>query len=150
MKAEYNTRQRALILEFLKENSAHVSARDIASHLQEQGVKVGIATIYRSLDRLCEQGVVRKFVIDERSGACFQYASGAECNEHFHLKCISCGRLIHMDCDFLSQMEEHILKEHGFVVSSGKTVIYGKCSDCASGEGEDESDESHKCSCHRH
>jgi Fur family ferric uptake transcriptional regulator len=130
MKAEYNTRQRALILDFLKENSAHVSVRDIIEHLKEQGIKVGTATVYRTLDKLCALGVVRKFVVDERSGACYQYTHGAECDEHFHLKCVSCGALIHMDCNFLAEMEKHIFEDHGFTVSSGKTVIYGLCANC--------------------
>lgn len=134
MKAEYNTRQRAVILDFLKENSAHVSARDILEHLNAMGIKVGVATIYRTLDKLCSIGLVKKFVIDERSGACYQYVRGAECEEHFHLKCVSCGKLIHMDCGFLAEMEKHILDEHGFTVSSGKTVIYGRCAECESGE----------------
>lgn len=131
MKAEYNTKQRALILDFLKESSAHVSAKEIALHLEEQGVSVGTATIYRTLDRLCEQGVVRKFVIDERGGACYQYAENGDCSNHFHLKCINCGSLIHIDCDFVAEMEKHFFDDHGFTVSSGKTVIYGVCSACS-------------------
>ncbi len=131
MKAEYNTKQRAIILDFLKENSAHVSVRDIIAHLNEQGLSVGTATVYRTLDKLCEQGIVRKFIIDERSGACYQYAQGAECNEHFHLKCVNCGALIHVDCGFVAEMERHFFEEHGFTVSSGRTVIYGVCSKCA-------------------
>ena len=148
MKAEYNTRQRGAILDFIKENSAHVSARDIIEHLKTQGIKIGVATVYRTLDRLCELGLVRKFVIDERSGACYQYVQGAECEEHFHLKCISCGRLIHMDCGFLAEMEEHILREHGFTVSSGKTVIYGKCAQCEP-RGDAPTGDTHCCH-HKH
>ncbi len=147
MASEYKTKQRAVILDFLKENSAHVCARDIAQHLEEQGIHIGVATVYRALERLCEQGVVRKFVIDERSGACYQYVQDTECNEHFHLKCISCGALIHMNCGFLKKMEEHIFDEHGFTVSSGKTVIYGLCSKC---NGENREDTSHFCTCHKH
>lgn len=131
MKAEYNTRQRAIILDFLKESSAHVSVRDIVAHLKEQGISVGTATVYRTLDKLCEQGVVRKFVIDERSGACYQYAHGCDCNEHFHLKCINCGALIHVDCGLVAKLEKHFFDEHGFTVSSGRTVIYGLCHECA-------------------
>lgn len=149
MKAEYNTRQRALILDFLKENSAHVSARDIILHLQEQGVSIGTATVYRTLDKLCEQGVVKKFVIDERSGACYQYIQGAECDEHFHLKCVKCGTLIHMDCGFLAQMEKHIFEDHGFTVSSGKTVIYGTCAGCSPKSNENASSSGHCCN-HKH
>lgn len=147
MKAEYNTRQRALILNFLKENSAHVSARDIINHLKEQGLSVGTATIYRTLDRLTEQGVIKKFVIDERSGACYQFVHGAECNEHFHLKCIKCGALIHMDCEFIAEIEEHFFKEHGFTVSSGKTVIYGECARCSNCGRDEGHDTYSRCSC---
>ena len=147
MASEYKTKQRAIILDFLKENSAHVTARDIATHLSEQGIHIGVATVYRSLDRLCEQGIIRKFVIDERSGACYQYVQDAECNEHFHLKCISCGALIHMNCDFLKKMEEHIFDDHGFVVSSGKTVIYGLCSAC---RGDNRQNSADCTCCHKH
>lgn len=149
MKTEYNTRQRALIIEFLKENSAHVTVRDIIQHLSEQGIRVGTATVYRTLDKLCALGVVRKFVVDERSGACYQYTHGAECDEHFHLKCVSCGALIHMDCGFLEQMEKHIFEDHGFTVSSGKTVIYGLCADCNPKSVENGPSSGHCCN-HKH
>ena len=88
MKAEYSTRQRNQILDFLKEASSHVTAGEIVAHLKEQGAKVSTATVYRTLDKLCASGYVKKFVIDERSGACYQYAKGADCDAHFHLKCI--------------------------------------------------------------
>ncbi len=130
MKSEYSTKQRAIILEFLKESSSHVTASDIISHLKEQNIKIGTATVYRTLEKLVSDGTVKKMVIDERSGACYQYMKSAHCDNHFHLKCLSCGKLIHLGCDFLGKMEAHILKEHGFTVSSGKTVIYGYCQEC--------------------
>lgn len=130
MKAEYSTRARVLILDFLKENTAHVTASDIISYLQAKGVKIGVATVYRTLEKFVCDGIVRKMVIDERSGACYQYIQSSECSSHFHLKCLSCGALIHLSCDFLKNMEEHILNDHGFTVSSGKTVIYGTCASC--------------------
>ena len=131
MRGEYTTRQRALILNFIKESSSHLTVSDIVDGLKLQNIAIGKATVYRTLEKLCESGMVRKFVIDEKSGACYQYARDAECANHFHLKCIKCGRLIHLSCDFLSKMEEHILSEHNFKVSSGKTVIYGVCYSCS-------------------
>jgi Fur family ferric uptake transcriptional regulator len=134
MKAEYSTRARVLILEFLKENTAHVTASDIIEHLKKQNIKIGVATVYRTLDKFVSDGIVRKMTIDERSGACYQYIHSAECASHFHLKCIKCGSLFHLSCDFLKNMEKHILDEHGFTVSSGKTVIYGLCKSCSDKE----------------
>ena len=131
MKSEYSTKQRAIILDFLRESSTHVTASDIISYLKEQNIKIGVATVYRTLDKLVSCGTVKKMVIDERSGACYQYMKNAHCDNHFHLKCLNCGKLIHLGCDFLDKLESHILKEHGFTVSSGKTVIYGYCQDCS-------------------
>ena len=130
MKNEYSTKQRALILEFLKENTAHVTAGDILAHLKAQGYKVGVATVYRTLEKFVADGTIRKMIIDERSGACYQYIHASACEQHFHLKCLSCGKLIHLSCDFLNSMEKHILADHNFTVASGKTVIYGYCGDC--------------------
>ena len=130
MKNDYNTKQRKIILDFLKENTAHVTALDIYEHLKTQGISIGLATIYRTLDKFVDDGLVKKFVIDEHSGACYQLLDGVECETHFHLKCLKCGKLIHLSCNFMERMEKHIFDEHSFVVSSGKTVIYGLCADC--------------------
>ena len=72
MRGEYSTKQRDAILSFLKENNAHVSASDIVFHLKEQGYKISTATVYRTLDKLVSDGVVRKMVVGDGSGACYQ------------------------------------------------------------------------------
>ena len=133
MKQEYNTRQKESILEYLRANSQrHVSVGDILEHLKETGREVGTTTVYRYLDRLTKSGEVRKYVIDEVSGACYQYVEDADdCREHFHLKCTRCGRLIHVDCGHLREVGEHILAHHRFLVDRSKTVFYGICESCA-------------------
>lgn len=130
MRGEYSTKQRSAVLDFLKENNAHVTASDIVFHLKELGVNVSTATVYRTLEKLEGEGVVRKMFIDQGHSACYQYVDEGACAEHFHLKCIKCGRLIHLSCDFLREMESHIFDDHGFTVSSGRTVIYGICDVC--------------------
>ena len=147
MRGEYNTKQRALILEFMKESGAHHTVSDIVEELKLRGVTVGTATVYRALDRLVSTGEIKKFVIDEKSGACYQYARDAECNRHFHLKCVNCGKLIHLSCEVLAEMEGHILRDHGFTVSVGKTVIYGLCASCSESGGAESCAAS--CRCHK-
>ena len=130
MRGQYSTKQREAIAEFLRTTSDHVSASEIIARLREMNISVGAATVYRTLDKLEKEGLVRKMSTGDGS-ACYQYISHLECHQHFHLKCLSCGRLIHLDCDFLADMEKHILDHHGFTISTGKTVIYGKCADCS-------------------
>ncbi len=127
--ANYKTKQKELILSYLKScPSPHVTAGDIAAHLKNSGNPVGVATVYRQLEKLTEAGLVRRYSLDE--GACFQYVGGGNCREHFHLKCLRCGRLIHTDCEFLSEVAPHILEHHGFLVDNSRTVMYGICREC--------------------
>ncbi len=125
----YKTKQKGLILECVKETDGrHFTADDIAVMLDERGTHVGKATVYRGLDRLLSDGVIKKYTLGDKSGACYQY-NGSSC-EHFHLKCTACGKLIHADCDFLEKLASHVSSDHGFVIDGSRTVFYGKCSEC--------------------
>ncbi len=130
MKQEYSTKQRIVILELLKESSTHITAKDILNYLKNKGLNVSVATVYRTLEKFEKEGIVKKMTIGDGQGACYQYTGELSCQSHFHLKCIECGELIHLSCDFLDKMEKHIYDEHSFVISSGKTVIYGRCANC--------------------
>ena len=133
---EYNTKQKEKLIAFLiKNKNRHTNVQEISSYLAEEGSPVGTATIYRHLDRLVEQGVVRRYVFDGKSGACYQYiGEDGSCHEHFHLKCVSCGTLTHLDCDFLSGVNRHIYEHHGFTVNTSQTVFYGICPSCSGSE----------------
>ena len=109
----------------------HVTASEIIAYLSCGENSVGSATIYRYLDKLVSGNIIRKFYLDEKTGACYQMAEdNAECHEHFHLKCINCGKLYHIDCSYMKSLNSHIFEHHGFKVDNSKTVLYGKCEEC--------------------
>lgn len=125
----YKTKQRDEIVEFF---NSHRGKCYSAKELIKSGeVSSGEATIYRTLSKLANQGILKKFTDGE--AACYQLNESEECSRHFHLKCEKCGKLIHMDCDFMAEMSRHIEQSHGFFVDIGKTVIYGLCADCNKG-----------------
>ncbi len=132
----YNTRQKENLMAFLIQNKdKHTNVQEISAYLSAEGTPVGTATIYRQLDRLVENGIVRKYILDGKSGACYQYIDDEEgCMEHYHLKCVSCGKLFHMSCRQLSGISRHIYEEHGFTVNSSQTVFYGVCAACSEAE----------------
>ena len=129
----YNTKQKEKLLEYLiKNKNKHTNVQEISAFLSAEGKSVGVATIYRQLDKLVEQGIVRKYAFDGKTCACYQYIEDEEqCRSHFHLKCLSCGKLIHLDCEHLSELTRHIEEEHGFEIDYSQTVFYGRCSDCS-------------------
>lgn len=129
---KYKTKQQDLILNYLKEHSqGHVTVDQIYESLRSSEQQVGKTTVYRCLERLIEEGAVRKYIVEDGMSACFQYISSSKkCKEHYHLKCCKCGELIHLSCDFLGQVNQHIYQEHHFIVDSSKTVFYGICEKC--------------------
>lgn len=131
--ANYKTKQREALLSYIASlDGLHVTVGQIAEHFKERENPIGVTTIYRHLDKLVEMGKVKKFMIDGISGACFQYIRGSgACREHFHLKCEDCGRIVHLQCGFLDELQRHISKELGAYIDANKTVFYGKCKSCA-------------------
>ena len=141
----YNTSQKEKLMDFLiNSREKHTNVQEISAYLRSEGTPVGTATIYRQLDRLVEKGLVRKFVIDGKTGACYQYIENEkECREHFHLKCLGCGKLIHLSCGQLMDINQHIAEHHGFIVDPSQTVFYGRCAVC-SGENPEERSETER------
>lgn len=136
----YNTKQKEKLIDYLiKNKEKHTNVQEISAYLSSEGSPLGTATIYRQLDKLVDAGIVRKFVIDGKMGACYQYIEDTnECREHFHLKCLKCGKLIHLNCEHLMGINEHIAEHHGFIVDPSQTVFYGTCSGCSGSETSEE------------
>ena len=134
-KNTYATKQGRLILDCLQGSGGnHLTTEQISEELKNNGTPVGTATIYRQLQKLVDEGLVIKYSsADSTDSACFQFL-GENCQEHFHLKCTKCGRLIHAKCPFLSQINTHIFEHHAFTVDNTRTVFYGVCADCAESE----------------
>lgn len=133
----YTTKQSQAILRALEHQGERpADARSLADGLRAEGVPVGLATVYRQLDRLAETGLVHKITTD--AGALYQYcprqAAGEAC---FLLRCQSCGRMEHLDCPQLQALYRHIAAEHGFQVDPRRTILSGLCGPCAEQEAED-------------
>ena len=130
--ANYMTKQREAILSYIVSlDGAHVTAAQIAEHFENASASIGRTTIYRHLDRLTESGALRKYTTDGVAGACYQLMDDhANCDTHFHLKCEDCGTLLHLQCDLLQEVQEHVLSRHAFKVNGLKTVLYGTCGNC--------------------
>ena len=130
----YKTKQRENLLSYLKTlKGTHVTVIDVCEYFKAQGDPIGQSTVYRHLERLVDEGVINKYIIDANSPACFEYVDKEEhCGAEscFHCKCEKCGKLIHLHCDELSGFKEHLSEHHQFKMNPMRTVFYGLCEDC--------------------
>ena len=112
----------------------HITAGDVCEYFRQAGRPIGMATVYRQLEKMVDEGIVTKYSIDANTPACFEYL-GTHLNEDtcYHCKCQVCGKLIHMHCEELPELEKHILEHHGFAIDPIRTVFFGVCRECREG-----------------
>ena len=131
---KYKTRQKEELLSYLSSMPGrHLTAREIAEHFDRLRQGISVTTIYRQLEQLVQAGLVKKYILDGMSAACFEYVGDHDCtSQHcFHFKCEECGQLIHFHCDELEHAMAHMLADHGFDINSVRTVFYGSCDRCS-------------------
>ena len=133
----YKTKHKEELLSYLESiPGKHVTAGEICSCMKEGGSSIGTATVYRQLEKLVSEGLLNKYVVDEGSSACYEFVPEHDhvCKDRcYHLKCESCGKLIHMECEEVAGLMDHIKAHHGFTVNSRRTVFYGLCEECTNG-----------------
>ncbi len=123
----YNTEKRSELLRFFKENKdIAFSLEEICERLTEGGR--GKSTLYRQTARLVEEGFVSRMSVGARKFV-YQYMDKQHCAEHLHLKCLECGKLVHLDGDTSQALETSLLDAQGFSLDCG-CILYGKCRVC--------------------
>ena len=132
MKQTYNTKQKNAILACLEAQKAQSLTVDgVVQALAAAGEQIGRSTVYRRLEELCKEGVIRRFAAESGKSVTYR-CIGTACDEdcHFHLICTDCGEVAHTHCHEMEQLFLHRAKEHGFAIDEKKTVLYGKCQKC--------------------
>ncbi len=132
--ATYKTPGRERLLQFLQEHpDRQYTADELVGEInreKDNSSVNGRSTVYRHLSELCSDGTVRKYRGEDRSVYVYQFVGQADCSHHFHLKCVGCGRVVHLDCAVSKELLAHIHTDHHFDVDSGRSILYGMCADC--------------------
>ena len=131
----YNTAGREKLIAYLRAHATDTpqSAEAIWAGLAARGDAPGYSSVYRLLSKLVAEGQVRRLRAPAPAkGYLFQFSAAHACHAHFHLHCLVCGAVTHLECGCGEEIASHLLREHGFVTDCGRTVFYGRCAACAS------------------
>ena len=139
-KAPYKTKQMAELFSFMQAaKGRHVTVNEICASFKAKGISVGTTTVYRHLEKMVQEGIVAKYVVDGTSSACFEYTGDEKPEDQlisYHCKCEKCGKLIHLHCSEVEGLQQHMMEHHGFQMDALRTVFYGICSDCQKQQNE--------------
>ena len=121
------TLQRLAIADLLLASGRHVSAQELIDALAKKGLKVGTATVYRTIDILLESGLVEE---RDRGEGFRRFEPKRDLPHHEQLLCGVCGRMEEFRDPALERMTSRVAESHDFVRERHRLVIYGTCGDC--------------------
>ena len=117
------SRQRAAVSAYLGRQSRFCSAQEIHAALRADGEPVGLATVYRALQAMVEDGEIDALRTDD--GECVYRRCGS--GHHHHLVCRECGRTVEVEEPALEGWAARVGDQYGFRDVSHTLEIYGTC-----------------------
>lgn len=120
------TRQRRAVAEVLTTFDDFRSAQEIHGLLTARGETVGLATVYRTLQKLSETGEV-DMLRTEDGEAIYRHCSATH---HHHLVCRACGATVEVEGPAVERWTHAIADEHGYADISHTLEIFGTCARC--------------------
>lgn len=123
---ERATRQRSAIARFIESLDGFHSAQQVHALLASEGIKVGLATVYRTLSALAGEGALDQVQTNEGQ-TLYRRCSD---DHHHHLRCRSCGKTVEVTMD--EDWAESLGAQHGFANITHSVELVGICSACQS------------------
>lgn len=122
------TGQRATVLEVMVNNRGkHLSAEEVLFEARQLRANIGIATVYRTLEKLASIEVLYKSMFD--SGK-YRYELADDRNHHHHhVVCVACGSISEIKDDLLCELERNI-EQQGFRIVDHDLKFFGYCPSC--------------------
>ncbi|OMH36617.1 Fur family transcriptional regulator [Tersicoccus sp. Bi-70] len=125
---ERNTRQRAAVSRALDELDDFVSTQELHRILTERGERVSLATAYRVLQSMADDG--RVDVLRAADGEAV-YRRCEVSVHHHHLVCRVCGKVVEVQAPAIESWAERIAAENGFTAVEHTVEVFGLCPRCS-------------------
>lgn len=124
------TRARRAVLAVLeRERGRQLTAQELHREARAVAPRIGLATVYRTLSALEEEGRVEVVSQEARESAYRLCSPG----HHHHLLCTGCGAVVEIgECD-LAPLERKLSRRHRFRIDEHAVTLRGRCAKCLSG-----------------
>lgn len=121
------TRQQVAVSEMLSELDDFTSAQDLHAKLRSEGNSVGLATVYRALQSMANDGTIDVLRTDDGE-AVYRRCSDSH---HHHIVCRVCGKTVEVEGPAVEKWADAVSAAHGFVDVAHQVEIFGTCAECA-------------------
>lgn len=120
------TEQQRDMVRYIFSKHNHFDADQLIDEMKREGLGVSRATIYRTLTKLVDAGLLRRLNIGTRT----YYEHDYGYPQHDHLYCQNCHSMIEFQSEGLQALMREMCRQHGFQMQGHSFVIRGVCATC--------------------
>jgi Fur family ferric uptake transcriptional regulator len=121
------TDQQRELVEFIFASHSHFDADQLIREIDDSKLNISRATIYRTLTKLVDAGMLRKMEIGTRT--VYEHDYGYP--QHEHLVCVSCEKIVEFQLPAIESIFNDIARQHQFQIEGHTILIRGKCFACS-------------------
>ena len=121
------TQQRQSIWDEMCATDEHRDAEEIYLSLRNEGMSVSRATVYRTIDVLVKNNLVRKLELGDGRA---RYEHKMDLEHHDHLICVQCGKIEEFMDETIEEIQETIVNELGFKLIRHIHQLFVICNNC--------------------
>ena len=122
-----HTIQRQAVWDEIKSNDEHRDAEQIYSALRKNNLNVSRATVYRTIDVLYKNNLIRKIELGDSPS---KYENKVNSEHHDHIICVQCGRIDEFVDDKIESQQDKIIDKLGFKMIRHIHQLFVLCKDC--------------------
>ena len=125
------TETRKAVIDFIIQSHDHPSADMIYQALLPAFPNMSLATVYKNLKVLIEEGFVSELKVRNDTTTYYDFMG----HQHLNVICEKCGRIADMDLD-LPDVQQEAADQTGYQITKSQMVVYGICPDCVARQQE--------------
>jgi len=125
-KAQRYTDQQRDMVNFIFAQHNHFDAELLIDDMKKSSFRVSRATVYRTLNKLVDAGLLRRLELGPRMFYEHDYGYPA----HEHLVCQQCGQVIEFQDEAINSVIYDVCRQHHFQTNGHTFIIRGICADC--------------------
>ena len=91
---------------------------------------ISVSSVYRNINLMVKEGIVKRFQQKGSRKFLYQYLGDSHCADHLHLKCDTCGNIVHMDEGVTKAIMNIVEQATAFHLDRAKTFLHGACTTC--------------------
>jgi len=102
-------------------------------HVKRAGLTMGLATVYRNLEFLKDQGLIKRYQFGEGRA---KYELSSEEEHHHHLICTGClevrdySEFVERELKLIQDIQRELSDKYDFEIDSHQLHFYGECNSC--------------------